>query len=400
MSFCQPKRGAFLRGLAFAVFILVLAAMTRNSRAQSSSSELDPRVEQLYSEARAAEARGDLGQAITNYQSILKIAPSLATAYNNLGALYVRQREYPKAVDALEKALEINPKMPSASALLGISLYEIGDYGHARSHLEAALRAHPQDSNVESTLANDLIKLGEPESAATHLENIVHREPKNQDAWYQLGRVYMQLSQNALGRLQQIDPNSVLVHEVSGEIMEGMNNFDGAIIEYKKAVEMAPERPGTHYKLGNAYWSISQWDSATKEFQAELGNDPRSCDSYYKLGDIVLEQHGDPQAALDQLEKSLAICPNLTDAREDRARALLRMERYQQALPDLQAVSQATPDDANVHYLLAQVYRNLGRADQAQAEMQLFSKLEESTRARTAARAAQVMQNKQENPPQ
>jgi hypothetical protein len=29
------------------------------------------------------------------------------------------------------------------------------------------------------------------------------------------------------------------VHEVSGEIMESMNNRDGAIIEYKKAVEMA-----------------------------------------------------------------------------------------------------------------------------------------------------------------
>jgi tetratricopeptide (TPR) repeat protein len=210
----------------------------------------------------------------------------------------------------------------------------------------------------------------------------------------------MQLSQNALVKLQQIDPNSVLVHEVSGEIMEGMNNFDGAIIEYKKAVEMAPERPGTHYKLGNAYWSISQWDSATKEFQAELANDPRSCDSYYKLGDIVLDQHGDPQAALDQLQKSLAICPSLTGAREDRARALLRMERYQDALPDLEAVSEATPDDASVHYLLAQVYRNLGRTEQAQAEMQLFSKLEESARARTAARAAQVMQNKQETPPQ
>ncbi len=76
-----------------------------------------------------------------------------------------------------------------------------------------------------------------------------------------------------------------------------MNNFDGAIIEYKKAVEMAPQQPGTHYKLGNAYWSISQWDAATQQFQAELANDPRSCSSYYKLGDIILEQHGDPQAA-------------------------------------------------------------------------------------------------------
>ena len=27
--------------------------------------------------------------------------------------------------------------------------------------------------------------------------------------------------------------------------MEGMKNFDGALVEYKKAVEMAPEQAGT-----------------------------------------------------------------------------------------------------------------------------------------------------------
>jgi tetratricopeptide (TPR) repeat protein len=383
------------------IFLALAFAWTpRFLPAQSKPPEIDPRVEELYSEAKAAEARGDVDQAIANYQSILKISPSLSAAYNNMGALYLRQRQYAKAVDILEKGLKINSKMTSASALLGISLYEMGDYAHARPPLESALGANPKDSNVELTLANDLVKLGDLEGAATHLQQIARRDPRNQDAWYQLGKVYMQLSQIALTKLQQIDPNSVLVHEVSGEIMESMNNFDGAIIEYKKAVEMAPQQPGTHYKLGNAYWSISQWDSATKEFQAELANDPRSCTSYYKIGDIVLLQHGNPQMALDDLQKSIAICPALIEAREDRARALLRMDRYQDALPDLQAATQANPDDPTVHFLLAQAYRSLGRTQEAQTQMQLFSKLEESARAATAARAEQVMQNKQENPPQ
>jgi len=379
--------------------LLAFVSVPAFVRAQSKPAEVDPRVEELYSGAQAAEGRGDVDQAILDYESILKISPTLSAAYNNLGALYLRQREYAKAVDVLEKGLRINPKMPSASALLGTSLYEMGDYARARPQLELALRAHPKDSNIELTLASDLVKLGEPEAAASHLQQITRREPKNEDAWYELGRLYMQLSQIALTNLQQIDPNSVLVHEVSGEIMEDMNNFDGAIVEYKKAVEMAPQRPGTHSKLGNAYWSISEWDSAAKEFNAELANDPRSCMSFYKLGDIVLEQHGDPQAALDQLNKSVAICPNLTEAREDRARALLRMDRYQDALPDLDAAAHATPDDPNVHFLLAQAYRSLGRADEAKAEMQLFSKLEESARAATAARAQQVMQNRDQNPP-
>ena len=403
----SPCKAALCRVAApiFLLAALVGSCFSVPAQAQTKSAETDPRVQQLYAEAKDAEASGNTADAITKYESILKVAPKLAPAYNNLGSLYLRQREYEKAIAVLEKGLKLDPKMPSASALLGMALYESGDYQRALPTLEAALRANPKDSNVEMTLANDLAKLGQPEAAAGHYQQVAHRDPKNQEAWYQLGKIYMQLSEEALLKLQQIDPNSVLVHEVSGEIMQSMNNYDGAIIEFKKAVEMAPQQPGTHFKLGDAYWSISQWDSATKEFQAELENDPRSCTSYYKLGDIVLEQHGDPQSAVDQLNKSIDICPSLTDAREDRAKALMRMERYQDALPDLETAKHASPDDPGVHYLLAQAYRSLGRPQEAQTEMQLFSKLEESARAATAARAQQVMQNRdqnqnQENPPQ
>jgi tetratricopeptide (TPR) repeat protein len=387
---------------AILLAVLLLAVVLSTARAQSKSSDVDPRVQQLYAEAKAAEARGDQNTAIAKYQAILQIAPSLGPAYNNLGALYLRQREYAKAVEVLEKGLKIDPKMPSASALLGISLYEMGEYAPARTRLEAALRTNPKDSNVEMTLANDLLKLNEPEAAAIHLREITKREPTNQTAYYQLGKVYMQLSQEALTKLQEIDPNSYLVHEISGEIMESMSNYDGAILEYKKAVEMAPQEPGTHYKLGSAYYAILDWDAARQQFQAELANDPRNCRADSKLGSIVLLQHGDPQAALDETDKALAICPNLTEARLDRAKALLRMERTPDAVPDLEAAEHASPDDPTVHFLLAQAYRNLGRTQQAQAEMQLFSRLEESARAAKAAHAQQIFQDKdkQQNPPQ
>ena len=130
----------------------------------------------LYVDAKAAEARGDLAGAAAHYESLLQIAPRLAPAYNNLGSLYLRQREYKKAAAVLEKGLKIDPKMSSASALLGVVLYELGDYAGARRNLEFALRANPKDNNAELFLANDLIKLGEFERAADHLRQLSHVE--------------------------------------------------------------------------------------------------------------------------------------------------------------------------------------------------------------------------------
>lgn len=63
---------------------------------------------------------------------------------------------------------------------------------------------------------------------------MARHDPQNQEVWYLLGKAHMQLSEQALTRMNAIDPNSVLAHEVSGEIMESVKNYDGAVVEYKK----------------------------------------------------------------------------------------------------------------------------------------------------------------------
>ncbi len=96
--------------------------------ARFAAAQGDAHVQELYSEAKAAQARNDIPAAITKYEEILHLAPKLGPAYNNLGALYFRQREYRKAADVLEKGLKVDPAMTSSLALLGISLYQASDY--------------------------------------------------------------------------------------------------------------------------------------------------------------------------------------------------------------------------------------------------------------------------------
>jgi len=382
------------------IFLSVTLCASPVVQAQSEPSATDPQVQKIYGEAKAAEVRGDLASAAASYESLLEIAPHLGPGYNNLGALYLRQKEYRKAAEVLEKGLKIDPKMSSASALLGISLYEMGEYAGARHPLEMALRANPKDDDAELFLANDLIKLREWDSAAGHLRQLAQRQPNNQEIWYLLGKVHMKLSEQALSKLNEIDPNSAWVHEISGEVMESMKNFDGALIEYKKAVDIAPQQSGFHYSLANAYWSLQSWDAATQQFREELAIDPSNCMAQWKLGNIVLEQHEDAGAALADVEKALAICPNLVQARVDRARALLKLERNEEAMKDLLTAEQPNPEEPSIHFLLAQAYRGLGRTKEAQTEMGIFSKLEESNRAAIAERAKQVIQNKENGTPQ
>ncbi len=352
-------------------------------------------VDELYAEAKAAQSRNDLATAIEKYQQILRLSPKLGPAYNNLGALYFRQREFQKAADILEQGLKVDPAMSSASALLGISLYESGDYLRARPRLEAAVRAAPSDNNARMFLVKDLTQLGDADAAATELQQLAKRQPENQEVWYMLARLYMKLSENAMAKINAIDANSILAHQLSGEMMEAMNNYDGAVVELKKAVDMAPQKPGSHYKLGDAYLGLSQWDSAAAEYQTELTIDPANCRAQWKLGSVLNQKGGAAREALNALDKSLALCPALADARADRASALLTLGRDADALPDLEAAIKADPTEPRNHFLLAKAYRALGRSQEAQSEMQAFSKLEENARAATAERAQEVIKNKE-----
>lgn len=352
----------------------------------------DERVQQLYAEASAAESRGDLEGAVARYQSIVELAPHLGAAYNNLGALYVKQRQYAKAVVILKKGLEVDPSMTSAFALLGISLYEMQQYADARRPLEMSLRSSPKDDNAEFILANDLIKLGDYGAAEVHLNVLAHREPRDQEIWYLLGQVYTKLAEGSYAKLDAINPDSVLSHELRGDVMASMKNYPGALVEYKKAVELGPKEVGTHYKLGDAYWKLDEWGLATQEFNLELANDPSNCEARWKLGNILLQQHLNPQEAREDTDKALASCPYLTDARLDRARALLLLNRPADAMQDLRVAEKAEPDVSAVHFLLSQAYRKTGQTREAESEMEIFAKLEQNARTAESNRAKQVLQ--------
>ncbi len=318
---------------------------------------------------------------------MIRLAPHLAAAYNNLGRLYFNQRDYGHAAQTLAEGLKLNPDMPTASAMLGMSYLEIGQVEKAEEPLKAALRANPKDSLVQIALAKLCIRLHKYDEAVDLLKTYTEQNPQDQDAWYLLGKTYLQLSEDSLGRINQIDPNSVVAHEVAGEIDESMHNYDGALVEYKKAIDLAPDQADPHMHMATTFWSISKWDSARTEFEAGLKHDPNNCTAHWKLGNTILEANGEPSEALAHLNKAVELCPELMQARVDRARALIKSGKQGDALPDLLAAEKESPDEPSIHFLLASVYRAQGKTAAAQEENRTYGRLQRRASEGVAAQA-------------
>jgi tetratricopeptide (TPR) repeat protein len=384
-----PKLVATLAA-ALCAAVTFFAADVSPLYAQSSSGAVSPQVAQLYSEAKAAQAQGDYAGAIQKYEAILKAAPRLAPAYNNLGLLYYNQGDYAHAASVLKEGLQIDQHMTSASALLGTCLFAQGNFEEARKPLEAALRGNPQDDQVEMILTRTLIQLGQNSAAIPHLQALTTRNPQNQEAWYLLGKVYLQLSQTALAKVHEIDSDSVFSHLIAGEIMDSMKNYDGALVEFNKAVQLDPQRAGVQEHLGNVYWEMGNWPAARQAFMAELSNRPSDCDARWKAANCLLEEHGSPDEALQQLNQAIQQCGTLTQAKVDRARALIQLGRASDALPDLVAAEKETPDEPSIHFLLATVYRAQHLTADFEREMKIYGDLQQSATQKVAQRAAEV----------
>lgn len=104
--------------------------------------------------------------------TILKIDEKNAAAYNRLGILYAKQREYKDAIDCFEIASSIEP---SASSLhnLGLIYYETENYQKAAMAFEQALKLedtlaarHIAYAKVQEKLGNDKLMLQELDKAA------------------------------------------------------------------------------------------------------------------------------------------------------------------------------------------------------------------------------------------
>jgi tetratricopeptide (TPR) repeat protein len=120
--------------------------------------------------------------------TILKIDEKNAAAYNRLGILYAKQREYKDAIDCFEIASSIEP---SASSLhnLGLIYYETENYEKAATAFEQALKLEDELAARHIAYAKVQEKLGNDKRMLQELEKAAELEP-NRETYNLLSNAY------------------------------------------------------------------------------------------------------------------------------------------------------------------------------------------------------------------
>jgi tetratricopeptide (TPR) repeat protein len=108
--------------------------------------------------------------------TILRVDNKNAAAYNRLGLLYAKEKEYHDAVECFEIAQSLDPS-PSNLHNVGLLYFEMGDYERSAQALEQALESEENVAVRHVAYAKVQEKLGNSKKTLEHLERAVHISP-------------------------------------------------------------------------------------------------------------------------------------------------------------------------------------------------------------------------------
>ncbi len=377
----------------------------QRSRELASSDDRRQNAALDIAEGHVALEQGELGQAATKFRHALELQPESPDAEHFLGTVLEKQGNAEGASAAYRRALELNPGDILARERIAALSNEAGlaDERNGKSQFEGYIR-EGRFQDVEPLLAA-----------------YVREHAKSSWGWYALG--YSRFAQRkigesiqALAKSLQLDVRNAEAHKILGRDFMIVGKFDAAQTEFEQGIQYNPESAEMYFNLGKLFSIQDSWVTARKQFEKALRLDPLYMEAWDALG-FAQEALGDGAGAVASYEKAIA----LNDAKKGKfvsahvnlsgyynrksdyekalayARAALQIDPkcdgawFQKAKADeaeghlndaAEALAQAVslnPRASSYYYVLANVDRRLGKAEDSRKALDSFMRLQKET---------------------
>ena len=328
--------------------------------------------------------RGDLAAAEQHLSLALDADPSLAEVRANLGLAYYVDGKYAEAVQAFRQALKQNASLSTAQSFLPLSLAGLNRCDEALPGLRHEYSSNP-DEKLRRVLGLSLQRClygsGQQAEADHVTQELLAKYPDDVDVLYEAGQMYGKLSSQIYLHLMKVAPHTARGYQLTGGVAETDGNWQAAIDAYRQALKLEPELPNLHLRIAALTLEHSPdpeaWKQALEELGAELKVNPSNPEAEYEVGEAY-RKHGDLEKAIPAFQRALRLQPEFVEARIALAKALRQEKQTQQALAVLEPARDSDPANSAVHFLLAQLYRDMGRVEDAQKEDALFQQMQKA----------------------
>jgi tetratricopeptide (TPR) repeat protein len=243
-----------------------------------------------------------------------------AAEYFRIGKAYFDHRQWQRSAAFLQRSLTLRPASDDAHQLLGLDWRELHRPDKAEAELLEAARENPA-SRVDAYFAgHQLLLNGKFEAALPYLYQAIEWKPLQPQALQALA-----FAQARLG------------------------NYGLAESYYRKAVA-STSRPDAYPALINLSILLL------------LGHEPAQLEEGMRCA-----------------EDAKKIRPDSADANYLGGKALFKLGRLREAEPELVRAAKLNPKDGKPHFLLAQIFDQMGQPDRARKERETLARIQSGT---------------------
>jgi tetratricopeptide (TPR) repeat protein len=311
--------------MAAALQAIILSASVAGARiAQSTRSEAAGISDDVFEEIDALIGSHHYEAADRVLENHRRPDSDAATAYYRMGNLYFRHAEWQRAANFLQQSIQLRNQNDQAHFLLGLTWRELKQPEKAESDLQAAAAMNPK-SDLEAYMAGHQLLI---------------------DAKYEASLPYFY-------RAIALNPRNASALRALGMVQARLGNYELAESYYRKALEVK---------------SADASENAA---------------SYTDLAFLLLLSH-DPSritGGLTCAQEAERLQPSSVDAHFLAGKALLKLNRYRDALDELLRAEKLKPDDVRPHFLLAQAFDRLGEEQEASKERRALAQAKQQLRS-------------------
>lgn len=288
--------------------------------------------------------------------------------------------DYRDAIAALKNWVEQNPSDGTAWAVMGLAEYSLKDYDNARIHLQRGITLGIKGSaqsiqEANYRLALLLIHDGQFSAATSQLAPFAGKAPMPEQTRLALGLTLLHIPTLP----DDLDAQQHDVAYAAGSIVELLlaSRYTDAFPAFRKLLAEHPATPWLHYAYGDALDSLSQYDEARAQMQAELKLSPKNATPWVRIASIDVRQHL-PSDAIQAAENAVNLSPDSAEAHYELGRAWLEQGNAQKAIAELEKADELRSSNPEIHFVLARAYTKANQPEKAAAERAIFMQLKQA----------------------
>jgi Flp pilus assembly protein TadD len=251
----------------------------------------------------------------------------------------IEKKDFPRAVEALQKYLAEKPEDALAHVQLGYAFVGLTRREEARAEFLRAIALDDKLAEAHLNLAL-LLMDQEPAAAIAPLSKVIERKPEQ--AW----------------------PRQLL-----GTAYERTGKLPEAVEQYRAAARLDAKNSEVRTGLGRALLNLNRAGEAESAFRDVLQIEPKSAAARLGLAECLLAQH-QAEAAAPALAAYLEVAPEDDATRLRLASVLAGLRKYEPALAELDRVDAGRGNTAETLRLRAEILFRQNNLPEATAALE------------------------------